>query len=245
MAETASRLAPIPYAPQVSCGRLPSVVSGIGDCSARAAPDWVDLGRCRRDVRSATLSFRWRPNTLGGRPRRPRSRAGTRMPTARYSLSFGYYNRNTTEVLSIPIGPDNFDVSPGDANQGQPTYFYPRRHWGVFAVKVPADFRRQESRLDAEGSRPDVRHSGQSARRVADRRARGRSRVEQHAAGAQFAAGGPEARGPGGITVDRTASVGKPLTLERRRRRTTVRISPDGRMPGDAHLVHASRARRR
>jgi hypothetical protein len=52
-------------------------------------------------------------------------------------LSFGYYSRNLVEVLSIPTGPDNF-ISPGDANQGQPTYFYPRRHWGVFAVKVPA-----------------------------------------------------------------------------------------------------------
>jgi hypothetical protein len=42
-----------------------------------------------------------------------------------YSLSFGYYNRNATEVLNIPLGPDNF-VSPGNPDQGQPTYFYPR-----------------------------------------------------------------------------------------------------------------------
>jgi hypothetical protein len=60
-------------------------------------------------------------------------------PDGTFSLSFGYYNRNLTEVLSIPVGPNNF-VSPGDANQGQPAYFYPRRHWGVFAVRVPADF---------------------------------------------------------------------------------------------------------
>ena len=55
-----------------------------------------------------------------------------------YSISFGYYNRNTTEVVSVPIGPDNF-VSPGNPNQGQPAFLYPRRNWGVFAVKVPAD----------------------------------------------------------------------------------------------------------
>ena len=27
-----------------------------------------------------------------------------------YSLSFGYYNRNTSEVLSIPAGTDNFTL---------------------------------------------------------------------------------------------------------------------------------------
>jgi len=56
-----------------------------------------------------------------------------------YSISFGYYNRNSEEALEIPIGPDN-NVSPGEPNQGQPTHFEPRRHWGVFAVRVPADF---------------------------------------------------------------------------------------------------------
>lgn len=56
-----------------------------------------------------------------------------------FSISFGYYNRNSEEALDIPIGPENF-VAPGDRNQGQPTHFEPRRHWGVFAVKVPAGF---------------------------------------------------------------------------------------------------------
>ncbi|MBI2536189.1 MAG: hypothetical protein HYW06_04330 [Gemmatimonadetes bacterium] len=60
-------------------------------------------------------------------------------PDGTYSLSFGYFNRNSEEVVDIPIGPDNF-IQPGDANQGQPTSFHPRRHWGVFAVTVPADF---------------------------------------------------------------------------------------------------------
>jgi hypothetical protein len=62
-----------------------------------------------------------------------------RNPDGTFSLSFGYFNRNADEVLQIPIGPDNF-VEPGNQNQGQPSEFHPRRHWGVFAVKVPADF---------------------------------------------------------------------------------------------------------
>lgn len=60
-----------------------------------------------------------------------------------FSLSFGYYNRNAAEVIEIPVGPDNF-IAPGDANQGQPTHFAARRHWGVFAVKVPANFGTQK-----------------------------------------------------------------------------------------------------
>jgi len=56
-----------------------------------------------------------------------------------FSLSFGYFNRNSAERIDIPVGAAN-NISPGPANQGQPTHFEPRRHWGVFAVRVPADF---------------------------------------------------------------------------------------------------------
>lgn len=62
-----------------------------------------------------------------------------RNPDGTFSLSFGYFNRNGDEVLQIPIGSDNL-IEPGNRDQGQPTEFQPRRHWGVFAVKVPADF---------------------------------------------------------------------------------------------------------
>src|SRR4051812_26706233 len=60
-------------------------------------------------------------------------------PDGTYSISFGYFNRNSKETLEIPIGPDN-SILPGGGNQGQPTHFEPRRHWGVFAVIVPANF---------------------------------------------------------------------------------------------------------
>jgi hypothetical protein len=56
-----------------------------------------------------------------------------------FSISFGYYNRNMAELVDVPIGAAN-NISPGNANQGQPTHFHPRRHWGVFAVRVPANF---------------------------------------------------------------------------------------------------------
>ncbi len=65
-----------------------------------------------------------------------------------YSLSFGYYNMNLEEAADIPIGPDN-QVLPSEFDGLQPTRFDPipvngaRRHWGVFTVRVPADFGRQ------------------------------------------------------------------------------------------------------
>ena len=52
---------------------------------------------------------------------------------------FGYYNRNTEQELVIPTGPDNV-VSPGPADQGQPTYFMARRQYRIFRVRVPKDF---------------------------------------------------------------------------------------------------------
>lgn len=60
-------------------------------------------------------------------------------PDGTFSISFGYLNRNTAEQVEIPAGENN-SISPGAANQGQPTHFDPRRHYGVFAVVVPADF---------------------------------------------------------------------------------------------------------
>ena len=56
-----------------------------------------------------------------------------------FTLSFGYFNRNTAEVLEIPVGAANF-IQPARFDGVQPTHFRPERHWGVFGVRVPADF---------------------------------------------------------------------------------------------------------
>src|SRR6188508_1123418 len=52
---------------------------------------------------------------------------------------FGYMNRNWEEEPDVPVGPNN-GFSPGNADQGQPTHFLPRRNRFVFRVKVPATF---------------------------------------------------------------------------------------------------------
>jgi len=60
-------------------------------------------------------------------------------PDGSFDLLVGYYNRNQTQVLDIPIGPNN-QIEPGGPDQGQPTHFLAHRQWGVFTVNVPKDF---------------------------------------------------------------------------------------------------------
>ncbi|MBI3082207.1 MAG: hypothetical protein HYY94_04745 [Gemmatimonadetes bacterium] len=54
-------------------------------------------------------------------------------------LLLGYYNRNRTQELDIPVGPDN-RIEPDGPDYGQPTHFYTGRQHGVFAIKAPKDF---------------------------------------------------------------------------------------------------------
>ena len=60
-------------------------------------------------------------------------------PDGTFSLSWGYFNRNSEEIIEIPIGANN-RVEPGGPDRGQPTHFGSRRQRGVFTVVVPADF---------------------------------------------------------------------------------------------------------
>jgi hypothetical protein len=75
---------------------------------------------------SVTPAFEgWYPNTDGS-----------------FSLLIGYYNRNESQSLDIPVGPNN-RIEPGGPDQGQPTHFLPHRQLheaGVFTITVPKDF---------------------------------------------------------------------------------------------------------
>ncbi len=54
-------------------------------------------------------------------------------------LLIGYLNRNTTQVIEVPIGPNN-RVEPGGPDLGQPAVFLPGRQTGAFIMTVPKDF---------------------------------------------------------------------------------------------------------
>ena len=75
-------------------------------------------------------------------------------PDGSFTLLLGYFNRNQKQTLDIPVGPDN-RIEPGGPDQGQPTHFLPRRQWGVFTVRVPADFGEQEADVDDRRERQD------------------------------------------------------------------------------------------
>ena len=55
------------------------------------------------------------------------------------TIYFGYHNRNTEQVIEIPLGPSNF-IEPARFDGDQPTRFETDRRWGVFGIRVPADY---------------------------------------------------------------------------------------------------------
>lgn len=140
-----------------------------------------------------------------------------------FSLSFGYFNRNLEEVVEVPIGPNN-SISPGPPNQGQPTHFQPRRHWGVFAVTVPADFGQKNEvvwTLKFRGASYAI--PGRLDSRWQIDALEGEAGAGNTPPVVMFGPTGPEARGPGGATAGPLkATVGQPLAI-------TATVRDDGR----------------
>jgi hypothetical protein len=91
--------------------------------AAAQQPSVLPMGPARERGASVTPAFEgWYKNDDGS-----------------FSLLIGYYNRNSKETLTVPIGPNN-KIEPGNPDQGQPTFFESGRQWGVFVIKVPKDF---------------------------------------------------------------------------------------------------------
>ena len=130
-----------------------------------------------------------------------------------FTLSFGYYNRNASESVEIPAGPSNF-ITPGERNQGQPTTFYPDRHWGVFGVRVPADFGKKEVVWTllfrgASYAIPGMLHPNWQIDALEGEAGSGNTPPL-----VKFSETGPEARGPMGVTAGPvSARVGVPIPL--------------------------------
>jgi hypothetical protein len=57
-------------------------------------------------------------------------------PDGTHTFLIGYYNRNWTTEIDVPIGPNN-RFEPGDIDRGQPTHFLPNRGFGMFTITVP------------------------------------------------------------------------------------------------------------
>jgi hypothetical protein len=134
-----------------------------------------------------------------------------RNPDGTFTLSFGYFNRNYREALDIPVGPNNrFDPAPLD--QGQPTYFLPRRQTGMFTVIVPKDFGTQKLTwtIVAHGQTNSVPGHLRPEWEI--------DALKESTSGntppaIKFEANGKIGQGPAGVTATASATVGKPTPL--------------------------------
>lgn len=133
-------------------------------------------------------------------------------PDGSVDLLLGYYNRNDTQVLDIPVGPNN-RIEPGGPDMGQPTHFLPHRQYGVFTVTVPKDFgtKRLTWTITANGQTMSVPIGIIKDYKVEP--------LEDAAMGntppvVRFQPGGPTHTGPPrGVTTSLTARVAAPLEL--------------------------------
>jgi len=134
-----------------------------------------------------------------------------RNPDGTYSISFGYYSRNSSETVHIPLGPDNV-VTGVEHVVGQPTDFGPGRHWGVFAAQVPADFEGEV--VWKLSDRGEVFEIPGSLNPLWEIDAISGDAMGNHPPAIRFSETGPAGQGPAGIEAPKmTASVGEPLAL--------------------------------
>src|SRR5262247_773011 len=132
-------------------------------------------------------------------------------PDGTFSLLFGYFNRNTKQDLDIPIGTNN-RIDPGGPDRGQPTHFLTGRQWGMFSVRVPADFGKNKLiwTLVANGQElviPGSLHTDYEISPLIE------AAVGNSPPVLRFAENGPFTQGPAGMIVERTAKASSPLNL--------------------------------
>jgi hypothetical protein len=187
----------------------------------RFAFSLIVVAALRADAQSGILT----PIRESGQSVTPAFEGWYKNPDGTYSLSFGYLNRNSSEVLDIPVGANNF-FTPGPADRGQPSNFEARRHWGVFAVKVPADFKVGDKVVWTIITR------GDTVRVPGTLRPNWQIDALEGEAGSnkppiiKFAEGGPEGAGPAGIMgPPLTAKVGAAIELK-------AWVTDDGRTRG-------------
>ena len=129
-----------------------------------------------------------------------------------YSLLLGYFNRNLKQELDIPIGPDN-RIEPGGPDHGQPTHFLTGRQWGMFTIKVPADFGTNKFTwtIVANGQTMVIPASLKMDYEISPFE---EASVKNTPPMIGFDQSGPFVQGPRGLTsVERMAKVGTPLPL--------------------------------
>ena len=146
----------------------------------------------------------------------------------RIYAAFEYLNRNSAETLDIPIGPDN-TMSPGPADQGQPTHFLPGHQHGVFAVPVPDEASTEITwTLRLRGQTLSMPSNLGTLYEIEGVINHGGSFPGNTPPVVRFAPDGPPVQGPAGVTTKRNTTVDQPVPLE-------LWITDDGLPPPPDH----------
>ena len=136
------------------------------------------------------------------------------------TMVFGFMNRNTDEIVDIPLGPNNY-IRPVQFDGVQPSHFpvYDRRgltgirERGAFAVTVPAGMAGTEVVWTLSHAGHSYSIPGRAVSVAYEMSSDPRALGSLNPA-IRFTRGGPEASGREGIMGPRvTASVGTPVTL--------------------------------
>ena len=126
-----------------------------------------------------------------------------------YNFLLGYFNRNLQQEVDIPIGADNRIEPNGD--YGQPTHFYPRRHWGVFVVTLPKAVAEGQKKptwtLNANGLKTTIQLNTDPVYNINPMFEIG---IGNTPPTISLDEKGPAVQGPKQIVVERTAMVGQP-----------------------------------
>src|SRR6266851_3281728 len=113
----------LPYRPAILCVSAALTIAGSAFVRTGQMPSQRPMEPLRNSGQSITGAFEgWYQNQDGT-----------------FTMLVGYMNRNLKQTLDIPVGPHN-RIEPDGPDRGQPTYFLPRRQWGVFTIAVPKDF---------------------------------------------------------------------------------------------------------
>lgn len=137
-----------------------------------------------------------------------------------FSLLLGYFNRNSQQELDIPVGPNNH-IDPGGPDRGQPAHFMTGRQYGVFAVKVPANFGAGKITwtLTVNGKTTMIPASLKPDYEISPFR---EDAVGNTPPVLGFEQNGPTVQGPLGLVSERTTTLTNPLPL-------TVWLSDDAK----------------
>lgn len=195
------------------CGRarlaLGLVGTGLVAAAAVGGGEWPDDPLLAQATRPGGLIRHDRGQSVS-----PVYEGWYRLPDGSIAASFGYFNRNYVEEVRIPVGPDN-RIEPGPADQGQPTYFFPRRHVGVFVITFPAGTAGDVTwTLTSRGQTLEIPVNLDSEYLIEPHRAAAGPSPGNTPPVLRFEPEGAEAAGPEGTTAKRTATVGTPLVLD-------------------------------